>query len=224
LPSPLASAVRGGSFSCVRSIRSIPQSEKALSRIEVDFTGETLEKCDDGRPAVDGQSDLLRGTYLPGIARPTWNDGSLLVNPGRFTECTGAVEDGKVLRRCEVTDSSGKRLTLTLTHNHSDFWSVSISPVDQDYPVAVQLVAPPITHAAVDEHKNIWLGDGKGHSWVLINNRTALMNELWRRTAPLRQILDWSEKFPEVTMNMTNKDLADQGPDATSNKDAAPKQ
>jgi hypothetical protein len=59
---------------------------------------------------------------------------------------------------------------------------------------------------------------------VLINNRTALMNELWRRTAPLRQILDWSEKFPEVTMNMTNKDLADQGPDATSNKDAAPKQ
>jgi hypothetical protein len=207
--SPLASAaIHGGPFSCVRSIRSISQSEGVLARIEVDFTGETLEQCDDAAPWTPGHSELFRGTYLPGIVRPAWNDGSLRVNSGKFTECKEANEGSLVLRRCELTASSGKSLSLTLTYNYSDVWSVSIRPVDQDYPVNdVQLVGPPITAAAFDEHNNIWLGDDKGHAWVLINNRNALEDELWRRAAPLQLTPDWPDRFPEVSVNMTPAEI-----------------
>jgi hypothetical protein len=212
-PQPLLSAaVRGGSFSCVYSIRTIGQSEKALARIEVDFTGGTLEKCDDGAP-VDGHAALFRGTYLPGIARPIWNDGSLHVNSERFMECKEAVENGSPLRRCELSDGSGKSLTLTLTYYYSDVWSVTIDPLNLDYPInAIRLVAPPITHAAIDEKKNIWLGDGKGHSWVLINNRKALINELWCRADALQERPGWSNIYDGVSMNMTPDEIKNPGP------------
>jgi hypothetical protein len=105
-----------------------------------------------------------------------------------------------------------------LTHNYSDFWTISINPVDPDYPVnGVQLVAPPIKHVAVDEHKNIWLGDDKGHSWILINDRAALMNELWGRVGPLLQNPAWIAGFSEVKMNMTAEEINSRGPLTASN-------
>jgi hypothetical protein len=194
----------------VRALRVIPQTDQGLSHIEVDFTDETPEACDSaGNSPSDGQSKVqyFRGSYVPGVAQAMLNSGP--EKQTKFTDCNSDMHQ----RECQLPNNSTSKLIMNRIPNTPDYWSISIYPVDKRYPIKnVFLVAPSIAKVAVDGHGNIWLSDGKDYFWILINDRDAMIRELWQRAMPLMQKPNWYNQFPEVRMNMTDDDLKSRGP------------
>jgi hypothetical protein len=197
-----------GLFNCVRALNVSAPSEKDLSRIDADFTDEPPEVCDSPGPTGDGRSKvgLFRASYVPGMMSATLNEGAK--KPLNFIKCTGKKDS----RECELPNTIGK-LFVNRDNSSSDYWAMSVYPVVPDYPIKnVVIAASTIAQVAVDERRNLWITDGKGHFWMLINDRSAMEQELWRRSEPLLRSSDWYGRFPEIKMNMTPSDLQNRGP------------
>jgi hypothetical protein len=205
-----SSASAKGPFSCVRAVTVSPHSDQNLSHIDVDFTDETPEACDPARTSssiAQPKVQSFRGSYVAGIAE------AILVSrpekPTKFTDCKGDTSQ----RECQLPNNSTSKLIMNRIPNTVDYWSISIYPVDERYPIKnVVLVAPTIAKVAVDDRGDIWLSDGKDHFWILINDRDAMIRELWHRAMSLMQTPNWYDKFPEIRMDMTDDDLKSQGP------------
>ncbi len=204
-------------FPCVRSIRVNPRSNdgrKAL-RVEVDFTAEKPEAaCDPDRDSGGSANQSFQASYAPGIATAMLNRTPEQMP--RFARC----EDKEGARRCDLglePNANGEKSILVLRRKTQpqliDHWSMSIEPFRPEFAVNdILLVAPEIAEAAVDERGNVWVSDGKGLFWELINDRTVVTNALWEGASLLVKDPNWTKTVPpEVWMNMSEAEIS-QGP------------
>jgi hypothetical protein len=195
-------------FNCVRAIRTVPVSHKysTVTHLEIDFSGESEATCSDVKGAPSSaQPPYFRGTYVPGLAAaiPFRTDA-------KFNKCTSN-ESGQI--ECPIGATAQPSKLILRDAGRPHFWSMSASPITEEFPIdSVLVIAPKIVEALIDNNKNIVLGGGdKSSRWIVINHREALIAELWRRTDRL-QDTQWENVPPEVSMLMEKKDFEEARP------------
>ncbi len=216
---PLASlaATDRVAFTCVRSIRIShgPADDRGPTFVRVAFTAEELQATCVSGAQSPGNKPLQEASYVSGVAAAVLRAAPEKGLP--FKRCEDRDKDGN--RWCDVgLATGGIKQMLALRRKPlpwPDYWSIWIHPViGPEYAINdVLLLAPPMTEAAVDPDHNIWLTDGNGLFWKLVNDRAVLTGALWERASALVNNSYWPRNVsPELSENMSKTELEKRPP------------